>query len=121
LETYVVDGDNVGVVERGSGPGFLLEAAQMVGIVAGRGADELEGYITSQPFVARPKDFAHPSHADFFENPVMSRNLVRHRMLGAHVLLGMLGSVTHSVNTDKNAGDLSRKVSRSGCSPCYNL
>ena len=74
----VVNGDDVGMIKRGGGAGFEFEAAEVIGILAGSRADELESYIASEPFVAGAKDFAHGSGADFFENPVVTYNLVSH-------------------------------------------
>ncbi len=66
------------MVQRGRGPSFLLEAAQMVGVIAGSRPDQLQGNIASQSLVARAKDFAHPSCTDFFEDPVMPHQLAIH-------------------------------------------
>ena len=67
------------MVQGSGGTGFLFEAAQMIGIVAGGWPDQLKGDIASQPFVARAKDFAHPSRTNLFEDPVMPHQLASHR------------------------------------------
>jgi hypothetical protein len=66
LEAYVVNRNDVGVVQRGGGSRFLVEAPHMVWIGTRRGANELEGYIPAQSFVTRTKDLTHPSFTNFF-------------------------------------------------------
>src|SRR5580658_1734168 len=69
------------MVQRGGGPSFLLEAAQMVRIVARGRPDQLQCNVASQPFVARAKDFAHRSCTDLFEDPVVPHELASHKRL----------------------------------------
>jgi hypothetical protein len=69
------------VVESGRGPGLLLKAAQMIGIIARGRPNEFQGNIASQAFVARAKDLAHPSDANFLEDPVMPYSLPNHPSL----------------------------------------
>lgn len=71
------------MVERGGGPRFLLEAPQVVRVVAGGWTDQLQRDVASQPFVARPKDFAHPACTNFFEDPVVPHQLAGHKWLSA--------------------------------------
>src|ERR1035438_6287676 len=78
FETNVVDRKDVGMVQRGCGPRFLLEAPQMVWIITGSRPDQLQRDIAPQPFVARAKYFAHPSGANLFEDPVVPHDLTRH-------------------------------------------
>src|ERR1700758_5285705 len=101
----VVDRQNVGVVESGGGAGFLLEAPQMIGIITGGWADELQGNVASQAFVSRAKDLAHPARANFFEDPIMPDPLPNHPSLAKRTPLhGMLGSKRESVKSRLQAG-----------------
>ena len=55
----VVDGEDVGVVERRGGARFQLEAAQAIGVIGeGRGED-LDGHRAPELGVVRPVHFAH--------------------------------------------------------------
>ncbi len=120
LETNVIDRDDVGMVERGGGPSFLFEAAQMIGIVAGSGANQLQRNVAPQPLVMGPKDFAHTSLADFFDDSVVPNPLADHREhTGAAPRLGMLGAKSDGVNTayrDHSAA----AASRAKLSPLWN-
>src|ERR1700686_5373092 len=78
LKADVVNGQDVRVVQRGGGSRLLFEAAQMIRIVAGSRPNQLQRDIASQPFVARAKDFAHPSRTDLFEDPVVPQELAGH-------------------------------------------
>src|SRR5260370_38741321 len=97
LEAHVVNRNDVGVVQRGGRPSFLIEAPHMAWIRTRRGANELEGYIPAQSFVTRSKILAHPSFANFFEDPVMPHSLASHKYR-RRPLLGMLGAAAHLVN-----------------------
>ena len=78
----------------------MFEAAQVVGVVAGGRADQFEGNIAAQSFVARAKDFAHPTCTDLFEDPVMPHELADHKGLtGARTVHGMLGAKSGPVKT----------------------
>jgi hypothetical protein len=66
------------MIQRGCGARFLLKAAQMVRIIAGSWPDQLQRNVAPQPFVARAKDFAHPSGTDLLEDPVMPYKLASH-------------------------------------------
>jgi len=81
FKTDVVDGENVGMVQRGGGARFLLETVPVVRIVAGSGADKLQRHVAPQPFVPRAKDFAHCSGADLFEDPIMPHELANHKRI----------------------------------------
>jgi hypothetical protein len=59
------------MVEGRSGTSFLFEAAEMVRNVAGGRANQLEGDIPSEPFVACAKDLSHAPCADLLEHPVV--------------------------------------------------
>src|ERR1700680_897730 len=70
FEADVVNGEDVRVVEGGGSPRLLFAAPQMIRIVAGSRPNQLQRDIAAQPFVARAKDFAHPSRTDLFEDAV---------------------------------------------------
>ena len=76
---------------------FELETAQMIGISAGSRADKLQRDIAPQSFIARPKNFAHGSRADFFDNSIMPDELARHAQPRWHVRVQRrLPSITES-------------------------
>jgi len=75
----IVDGENVGMVQSGGGARLLFEAAQMVGVGAGGGPDQLQGDVAAQPLVACAKYFTHPSRTNFFEDPVVPDKLASHK------------------------------------------
>jgi hypothetical protein len=56
--------DNVRVVERGSGLGFLHEAAAPVGVIRRSRQQQLHRYGALQPRVARTINFTHASGAN---------------------------------------------------------
>ena len=62
--SYVVDGDDVGVIEGRGGPGFPLETAEALGVEREVLPQELEGDVASELQVSRAVDFAHPARAD---------------------------------------------------------
>ena len=58
------------MVEGRDRPGFLLEAAQPVGVGAHLGRQHLDGHVPPEPRVPRPVDLAHPSEPDQVEDLV---------------------------------------------------
>jgi hypothetical protein len=66
------------MIQGRGGSGFQFEAAEMIGIFAGSGPDELERYVALKAFVARPEDFAHGSGADLLDDAVVTYDSVRH-------------------------------------------
>ena len=64
LLTEVVHAKNVGMVERGDGARFLLEAAQAVGVSGEGSGKNLDGDIASQTLVASAVDLTHATSAD---------------------------------------------------------
>jgi hypothetical protein len=63
VRPYVVDGDDVGMVERAGGAGLLLEAAQPLGVRGQRCGQDLDRDVARQPRVPRAVDLAHPARA----------------------------------------------------------
>src|ERR1700722_3542662 len=61
LETDVVNGEDVRVIQGGRGPRLLFKAPQMIRIVARSRPNQPQRDMATQPFVACAKDFAHPS------------------------------------------------------------
>ena len=57
----VVDDEDVGVVERGSGTGFLLEATHAIGIGRELSRQHLDGHVAPEAGVVRAIDLAHPT------------------------------------------------------------
>ena len=60
----VVNAQDVGMVERSDGAGFLLEAQQTVGISRERGGQDFYGDVPAQALVARAIDLSHAACAD---------------------------------------------------------
>src|SRR5579863_413192 len=129
FETDVVNSKNTRMVQRGGGAGFLFEAAQMIGIVAGGRANQLQRDVAAQALVARAKDFAHPPCADSFEDPVVPHELACHKQLHEHALHGMLGASAGTVKAAErpwrwqSRGVFAATTMRycSSGSACYNL
>ena len=70
-----VDGDDVGVVELGSGFGFAAEAGQVGPRGGGAGEDDLEGDDAVEAFLPGAIDDAHAAAAEFFEQFVIVETL----------------------------------------------
>ena len=49
------------MIQGSRGSGFLLEAAQMIGIIAGSWTDQFQRDIAAKPFIARAEDISHPA------------------------------------------------------------
>ena len=60
----VVDGEDVGVIERGDGARLLLEAAQPVRIGREPRGQDLDRDVAPEPRVAGAVHLAHPARAD---------------------------------------------------------
>jgi hypothetical protein len=54
-----VDGEDVGVIERGDRARLLLEPAESLR-VGGLGGKDLQGDVAPQPGITRPVDLTHP-------------------------------------------------------------
>jgi len=63
LGCHLVNGKNVGMIQDRCGTGFLLEAAQAVGIGGQRLRQNLDGNFAVRPSVMRAIDFAHAASA----------------------------------------------------------
>ena len=59
-----VDGDDVGMVQRGEDFRFALKARQAIGVGCERRCEDLGSDLTLQLRVRRPIDFPHPTHAE---------------------------------------------------------
>jgi hypothetical protein len=66
----LVDGDDIGMVERGGGPGLAFKAAQALAIFGESSWKNLDGNISAQAGVARPIYLAHAAGAEEFDNLV---------------------------------------------------
>ena len=62
--TDVIDGEDVGVVQRGGRPRLLLEAPQPVGVGTQPGRQDFDRDVATEPRVARPIDLPHPARAN---------------------------------------------------------
>ena len=70
----VVDGENVRMVERTRGAGFLLKTVQPVFILGVGRRQHLDSDISSQPRITRALDFAHPAGANGRDNFIWSKS-----------------------------------------------
>ena len=60
----VMDAENIGMIERGDGAGFLLETAQAIGIGGEGGRKNFDGDIASETLIAGAVNLAHSASAD---------------------------------------------------------
>jgi len=81
----VVNGDDVGMIQRGSRACLLLETPQAVPIVSQGGFQYLEGDFAPQPVVAGAVHFAHPSGAYLLEDSIVAQGLANHRNGGVRL------------------------------------
>ena len=86
MQTDVVDSDNVGMIQDGGSPRFLLETAQAVLILGKRGLEYFEGNIPPQPLIAGAIDFPHPPKTYLFKNPVVAKYFTNHAKLKRRVV-----------------------------------
>ena len=59
-----VDHRDVGMAERGEGPGFPLEARETIGVLRDRLGQDLDCDLPPEVRIGGPIHFAHPTHAD---------------------------------------------------------
>ena len=76
----VVDGADVGMIQRGSRLRFALEAAERLGIAGDFVGQELEGDETAQPRVFGLVDHTHPAAAELPDNAVVRDGLADHNL-----------------------------------------
>jgi hypothetical protein len=92
VETEVINGDDVGMIQCRCGTSFQFESTEMIGIAGGIGPNQFQGDVALQPFVASPENLAHGARPDFLEDSIVTYNAAIHvqgrlaGMLGAHVL-----------------------------------
>jgi hypothetical protein len=67
----VVDGADIGMIERRGGARLPLETLDRGGVIREPRREELERDVASQASVLRPIDNAHSAAAEFVEDPVM--------------------------------------------------
>jgi hypothetical protein len=72
VHSDVVDGDDVRMIESGSRARFLLEAAQAIYIFRGRGTNQFEGDVTTEPLVPGTINLTHTAGADLLQHLVMT-------------------------------------------------
>ena len=83
LLANVVDGADVGVIQRGCGLGFALETGEGLRVTGNFLGQKLEGNKTVQPGVLGLVDHAHTAAAQLLDNAVVRNGLPDHwqRML----------------------------------------
>jgi hypothetical protein len=77
--THVVDGADVGMVERRGEAGLALEPLEGIGIGQKVGREHLDRDLAVQPEILRPVHRAHSSRAELVEYPVVGDPLPDHR------------------------------------------
>ena len=73
MDADVVDGDEIGVVERTRESRLLLEAPDQLGVPGQGLVDDLEGDVPSEPGVPRPVDLGHSPGAEGGEHLVRTQ------------------------------------------------
>ena len=79
----VVERDDVGVIEGGGRPGFLLESRDAVRVRRHDRRQDLDRDFAMQARVVRPIDLAHAAFAQFIEDAVWTEFFANHRVLDA--------------------------------------
>ena len=69
----VVDGENVGMVERRSRASLLFEATQAIGIGREGGREDFDGYVTTEARIAGTVDFPHSAGVERREDLVRTK------------------------------------------------
>jgi hypothetical protein len=80
----LIDGQDAGVVQSGSGLGFPEEAPPPVGVAGPLGTDDLERRQAAEPFVPGLVDDAHAALAHGLENTVVPDGSSRQRAGASH-------------------------------------
>ena len=75
---HVIDGANIGMVQRGGCTRLANQKRASVFVVVQFIGKELQGYVATQPVIMRAIDHAHPAGTDFFDDSVMRDGLVTH-------------------------------------------
>jgi hypothetical protein len=81
----IVDGTDVGMVERGGGAGFALEALQRLEVVGDFFRKKFEGDKAAQAGVFSLIDHAHATAAEFFDDAIVRNDLAGQRRRVGHV------------------------------------
>ena len=71
----VMDGEEVGVIERRGGANLALEALAPLGAVRDLGGEHLDRHLTVELGVARPPHLAHPAGPDGVEDLVPAETI----------------------------------------------
>src|SRR5581483_8000090 len=77
----VVDGTDVGMVERRGSLGFAAESFQRLRVVSYRLRKELEGDKTVEPGILSLVHHAHPPAPELFQDGVVGNRLTQHRRI----------------------------------------
>ena len=104
----VVDGDDIGMIQRGDGSRLLLEAAKPIRIRGEGGGEDLEGYVAEEASVARAVNLAHPAGTDERNDLVGTELRLRsegHWCAGLYSLCGRLQALakSHRIGTKMKA------------------
>ena len=73
-----MNGDDIGVIQSGSGARFLLKATQPLGVFGEEGRKELECHLATQNIVLCQVNFAHAACTQQGNNPVVADCSLNH-------------------------------------------
>ena len=89
VESDVVDGDEVRVVERPGESRLLLEAPHQLRVTGEGFVDDLEGDVAPEPGVSRPVDLGHSTGAEDRQHLVRTQPAAGSQAHAANVLRGV--------------------------------
>ena len=118
----VVDGADIGVIQRRGGPRFTLETLQHLSVFGNIVRQEFQRDEASQAHVFGLVDHAHTAAAEFLDNPIMRDGLSDER-IGAWHVEHILGCDQEQVNEDTNPRGLLLRFlssSRPGSCKCFD-
>jgi hypothetical protein len=104
----IVNGANVGMVQRRSCARFTLEALDGLRIASGAFGQEFQGHVTAETRIFRAVHDSHPAATQFIENAIVRKRLTDHDP-EASLRLRILGHGRQQVN-DRRECDI-----RSSC------
>src|SRR5262245_11262739 len=81
LRADVVEGEDVGMVQRSDRPRLLLESPEAIGIARVVGGNELDGNIAAEAGISGAKDLSHPARPERGKKRVRAEATRRHEGL----------------------------------------
>src|SRR5271166_6624841 len=89
----VVEGADVRMVQRRSGPGFAPEARQRVGVMGYVGRQELEGDEAAEAYVVGLVHYSHTAAAELFQDAVVRNGRTNHYVEKSALVIDSRGRV----------------------------